>query len=106
MIDRPDHLSAIRAALERSRIVALTGPRQCGKTTLARQLLPEDSVNYFDLEDPVSIARLDFRDFRGQYTAIGRSTSIMNQTSAQWGHPACESSGVDREARQSVQEME
>jgi len=59
MIDRPDHLSAIRAALERSRIVALTGPRQCGKTTLARQLLPEDSVNYFDLEDPVSIARLD-----------------------------------------------
>lgn len=59
MIDRPDHLSAIRAAQKRSRIVALTGPRQCGKTTLARQLVPEDSVNYFDLEDPVSIARLD-----------------------------------------------
>ncbi|MFH1843897.1 MAG: AAA family ATPase, partial [bacterium] len=37
----------------------LTGPRQSGKTTLARELLPEDSVNYFDLEDPASLARLD-----------------------------------------------
>jgi len=37
----------------------LVGPRQCGKTTLARQLLSEDSVNYFDLEDPASLARLD-----------------------------------------------
>lgn len=37
----------------------LTGPRQCGKTTLARELLAEDSVNYFDLEDPVSLSRLD-----------------------------------------------
>jgi hypothetical protein len=39
--------------------VTLIGPRQCGKTTLAREFLPEDSVNYFDLEDPVSLARLD-----------------------------------------------
>jgi predicted AAA+ superfamily ATPase len=37
----------------------MTGPRQCGKTTLARELLREDSVNYFDLEDPASLARLD-----------------------------------------------
>lgn len=37
----------------------LTGPRQAGKTTLARELLSEDSPNYFDLEDPVSLARLD-----------------------------------------------
>ena len=37
----------------------LTGPRQCGKTTLARELLSESSVNYFDLEDPASLARLD-----------------------------------------------
>jgi len=40
-------------------VVVLTGPRQCGKTTLARELLDEDSVNYFDLEDPASLARLD-----------------------------------------------
>jgi uncharacterized protein len=33
--------------------VALIGPRQCGKTTLARQILPPEHSNYFDLEDPV-----------------------------------------------------
>jgi hypothetical protein len=26
---------------------------------MARQLVPEESVNYFDLEDPVSLARLE-----------------------------------------------
>lgn len=58
MIKRPASLEAIRNALARSRIVALVGPRQCGKTTLAREFLAEDSANYFDLEDPVSLARL------------------------------------------------
>lgn len=37
-------------------MVALLGPRQCGKTTLARQLLSADSANYFDLEDPAVAA--------------------------------------------------
>lgn len=59
MIAREGLLAQIRTALERSRVVILTGPRQCGKTTLARQLLDENSINYFDLEDPVSLARLD-----------------------------------------------
>lgn len=59
MIERKALLSRIKIALGRSRIVALTGPRQCGKTTLARQLLPVESPNYFDLEDPTSLARLD-----------------------------------------------
>lgn len=44
--------------MRRSRIVALLGPRQCGKTTLARQLVPASSLNYFDLEDPLSLGRL------------------------------------------------
>jgi len=39
--------------------VALIGPRQCGKTTVARQIVPPDSSRYFDLEDPTSLARLD-----------------------------------------------
>jgi uncharacterized protein len=59
MIDRIGVLSRLRAAVERSRVVLLCGPRQCGKTTLARELLPEESVNYFDLEDPAGLARLD-----------------------------------------------
>jgi predicted AAA+ superfamily ATPase len=59
MIPRDSIIASLRSALDRSRVVVLVGPRQCGKTTLARQLLPEDSVNYFDLEDPASLARLD-----------------------------------------------
>jgi uncharacterized protein len=58
MIDRQADLKLVRTALRRSRVVALLGPRQCGKTTLARQLVPADSLNYFDLEDPQSLARL------------------------------------------------
>jgi hypothetical protein len=38
--------------------VALVGPRQSGKTTLARSLVPARSPNYFDLENPQSLARL------------------------------------------------
>ena len=59
MIERPAWIRSIKTALARSRIVTLIGPRQCGKTTLAREFLPEDSANYFDLEDPASLARLD-----------------------------------------------
>jgi predicted AAA+ superfamily ATPase len=53
MIDRPSYIQRIRNALQTSPVVSLVGPRQCGKTTLARQLVPSDSVNYLDLEDPV-----------------------------------------------------
>ena len=49
----------LRRALDRSPVVALVGPRQCGKITLARRLVAADAANYFDLEDPVSLARLD-----------------------------------------------
>ncbi len=58
MIDRPSYIREIQAALKRSRVVALVGPRQSGKTTLARMLVSSESVNYFDLEDPVSLSRL------------------------------------------------
>lgn len=58
MINRPEILKKVKSALNRGRVVALLGPRQCGKTTLARTLLPADSTNYFDLEDPVSTGRL------------------------------------------------
>ena len=62
MIDRKTDINLVRTALRRSRVVALLGPRQCGKTTLARQFVPEKSVNYFDLEDPQSLARLSEPD--------------------------------------------
>jgi len=59
VIPRNDTLRALKRALSRSPVVVLVGPRQCGKTTLARTLLDAESVNYFDLEDPASLARLE-----------------------------------------------
>jgi predicted AAA+ superfamily ATPase len=62
VINRRTDLTLVRAALRRSRVVALLGPRQCGKTTLARQFVSPGSLNYFDLEDPQSVARLSEPD--------------------------------------------
>ena len=59
MIERQKLLARIRRALKRSRVVALIGPRQSGKTTLAREIVAAGSVNYFDLENPASLARLE-----------------------------------------------
>ena len=58
MLARDTDLRIVRTALRRSRVVALLGPRQFGKTTLARRFVAADSANYFDLEDPASLARL------------------------------------------------
>ena len=58
MVDRRIDVGLVRTALKRSRVVAILGARQCGKTTLARQFVPAESLNYFDLEDPESLARL------------------------------------------------
>jgi hypothetical protein len=59
MMKRQNLLRHVQTALKRSRVVGLIGPRQCGKTTLARQLVSVDSPNYLDLEDPSGLARLD-----------------------------------------------
>jgi hypothetical protein len=59
MVKREELVREVRSALKRSRAVALIGPRQCGKTTLARQLVSAESPNYLDLEDPSSLVRLD-----------------------------------------------
>ena len=45
-------LNILHSALERRAVVVVTGPRQCGKTTLARQILDPGEPTYFDLEDP------------------------------------------------------
>lgn len=59
MVSRLELRDSLLTALARSRIVVVVGPRQCGKTTLARELVAVDSLNYFDLEDPVSLSRLE-----------------------------------------------
>jgi hypothetical protein len=56
-IDRPALESRVHAALARSNAVALIGPRQAGKTTLARRFLPEASARYFDLGSANGVRR-------------------------------------------------
>jgi predicted AAA+ superfamily ATPase len=58
MIPRPHALERINKAFRVHPIVALLGPRQCGKTTLAGMIADHEPCTYFDLEDPVHIRRL------------------------------------------------
>ena len=58
MLDRSDALSRVTTALRRSQVALVLGPRQSGKTTLARGFVKPDSPNYFDLESPSDAARL------------------------------------------------
>lgn len=58
MISRPRYERSIREGLSESPITALLGPRQCGKTTLARLVSRNVPHDYFDLEDPTDAARL------------------------------------------------
>lgn len=58
MIRRSRLQKALRQALAANPVVALLGPRQCGKTTLARAVARDDGAEYFDLEDSADLARL------------------------------------------------
>ena len=63
-MDRPAYLERIASLFRSHPMVAILGPRQCGKTTLARDYLstlaraPAEPVHYFDLEDPEHLNRL------------------------------------------------
>ena len=70
MLERTALEKSVRTALARSPAVALVGPRQVGKTTLARRLLGAHSAQWFDLEDPQVEAQLAepltaLKDLRG-----------------------------------------
>lgn len=56
LIDRPVDHDDIRELLEIFPVTAILGSRQCGKTTIARSIRHD---HYFDLENPVDMARLD-----------------------------------------------
>ncbi len=58
MINRKNVYNSIKKTLDWSRAVAILGPRQCGKTTLARQFVSIKSGNYFDLECAEGLAAL------------------------------------------------
>ena len=64
-MERKSYLSLINKYFRTHPIVAILGPRQCGKTTLARMYSSSltdftdfKRENYFDLEDPTDLQRL------------------------------------------------
>ncbi|MEJ1089483.1 ATP-binding protein [Microbacterium sp. Mu-80] len=58
MITRAQSEKELADAIRRSPVVLLVGARQVGKTTLARTFVQPGAANYFDLEDPIDLARL------------------------------------------------
>jgi len=71
-VDRYRPMSAVTRALRRGRVVLLAGPRQAGKTTIARRFVRPGLPAYFDLEDPVDLARL-----AEPKTTLGRLQGIV-----------------------------
>ena len=57
-VERPDEAEALRSAVARSPVALLTGPRQAGKSTLAREVIAPSPASVFDLEDYRDVARL------------------------------------------------
>jgi predicted AAA+ superfamily ATPase len=59
---RTKELGVLETRLKAFKVVAILGPRQCGKTTLARQFArsqPPEKTTRFDLENPADVAKLD-----------------------------------------------
>jgi len=61
-MQRPQYLKDIERNFRVHPACAILGPRQVGKTTLARMFIenhPKDRVHVFDLENPLDLARLE-----------------------------------------------
>ena len=58
MIPRPEPIRQIETSFQIHPVTALLGPRQCGKTTLARFIAEQEPTTIFDLESPVDTQRL------------------------------------------------
>ncbi|MEO8351313.1 MAG: ATP-binding protein, partial [Chthoniobacteraceae bacterium] len=57
-VARRTFYDAIEQSIRRFPVTALLGPRQCGKTTLARLFAPKVE-NRFDIENPLDLVRLE-----------------------------------------------
>lgn len=69
-IHRTELMAQIDAGLTDYPVVLLLGPRQCGKTTIAREVAEKRAAHFFDIEDPEcplkpENASLVLRDLKG-----------------------------------------
>jgi len=54
----------LRASLQSFPVTALLGPRQCGKSTLARHVVADrEGTIYLDLEKPSDLRKLEDAEF-------------------------------------------
>lgn len=72
ILERPSYLKQISTAMGRSPITALLGPRQCGKTTLARAIAETQPATFFDLESEPDLRRL-----QNPQLALGSLTGLV-----------------------------
>lgn len=72
MLQRPAFLDHLKSAARRSPITALLGPRQCGKTTLARLFAEGQGATFFDME---SVA--DQRRLQNPELALGELSGLV-----------------------------
>lgn len=70
LIPRPNLLGRVQQAMGNYPVTLILGPRQCGKTTMAKQICARTNGTYFDLEDPETplrpeVAKLTLKDRTG-----------------------------------------
>jgi predicted AAA+ superfamily ATPase len=71
-LPRSGYIEQLHTALSRSPVVALLGPRQCGKTTLARMIADGRSTDYFDLGSQADLRRLENPEY-----VLGRASGLV-----------------------------
>ncbi|MEA3266804.1 MAG: ATP-binding protein [Candidatus Fermentibacteria bacterium] len=59
MVERKTLLDSLLFSLDHNPVTALLGPRQCGKTTLARSVHQLQPIHHFDFENPIDRTALD-----------------------------------------------
>ena len=59
MVARKEYRELIQQRLRNNPVVLILGPRQCGKTTLAREIAVGENAHFFDLERPEDQHRLE-----------------------------------------------
>ncbi|MCD4701816.1 MAG: ATP-binding protein [Candidatus Aegiribacteria sp.] len=72
MIKRPDLFKSLNRCITENPVTTLLGPRQCGKTTIARTICEPAPVHYYDLENPA-----DRSGLANPLTALGNMDGLV-----------------------------
>ncbi len=72
MINRFDLRKKLNTSIHENHVTTLLGPRQCGKTTIAKTIRTPSPVHYYDLENPA-----DRSGLVNPLTALGNSDGLV-----------------------------